>query len=502
MSLTLLSNSYQNEFSGNSIYARFNTNNYINTTGVKSSWIIGISSTPNFGSQFGFTSNLLSITFAFLNSYPSISGNNHKLTVPSGTWSNAKAQAVCVEINTYADFALYYIATAIGTNIKIEAKATGADYSMYSRGVSGVTNGTYIAGVSEVLEQNYKIVLFLKNQSDDSVIGKLSFNQIDGYAEVDLKDLLHAQRKWDFAHVSSFMSFGFDDFGLIYYLYYTDSFGLPPTQRALTQGPATVAIPAKVDTSYLNRQINPAPTYSNFYGLGGFLESIVTNAPRVNKRIDLEKNDYLLWAVSGDVLLVKYTAHYANNTTANIFEYFEDVANSFYRVTVNFGKLSSLSNQDDIIGFDVVFLDSIGDTRSGVINYQVDRDNYPDKRNFVFQNKWWGIDTLLCTGVVSDNAAFDKDIIASSGQYPMDKKFYTRINKISETKTFVQNTGWLNKDEILVFEDMLRSEHVYVYDNKLQDYKKIVISTDKVQLKESLKGMNAYEFEYSENSSI
>jgi len=35
----------------------------------------------------------------------------------------------------------------------------------------------------------------------------------------------------------------------------------------------------------------------------------------------------------------------------------------------------------------------------------------------------------------------------------------------------------------------------------LNDYKKIVIVTDKVQLKESRRGMNAYEFEYSEQSS-
>ena len=502
MSLTLISNSYVNEFSGNSIYARFNTTNYINTAGVKSSWIIGISSTPTFGSQFGFTSNLWSGAFVFLNSFPSISGSEHKLTVPSGSWSNAKAQAVAVEMNNYADFALYYIASAVGSNIKIEAKDNGSDYSMNSRGVSGVTNSTLVAGVNEVLEKNYKIVATIKDINTNIILGVFSINQINGYAELDLSELLHAQRKWDFIDNSNYLVVSFVSIWNNYTIYYTDSYGTPPTQRSIQGGNVYNYMPAKVDSSYFNLQKSPGLSIVNFITKAGVLEAILSIAPRINRRIDLTKNDYLLFYNFSNVLKVKYTARYANNTSSDVVHNYGSANDSFFRVTINFSKLSALNNQDDIIGFDVVFLDANNALMSGVINYELDRDNYTDKRNFVFQNKWWGIDTLLCTGVVSYNAAFDKDIVASSGKYPLDKKFYSRINKVTETKTFVQNTGWLNKDEILVFEDMLRSEHVYVYDPILEDYKKIVISTDKVQLRESQRGMNAYEFEYSEDSSI
>jgi hypothetical protein len=507
MSLTLVSNTYPNQFTGNSIYARFNTTNYINTAGVKCSWIVGISTAPSYGDQFGFNSNLWSGFFAFLNGFPTIGASDHYLDVPSGTWDNANAQGVATQMNAYADFALYYVASAIGTDIKIEAKNTGDDYSMISKAVSGVTNGAYVAGVTEVLEQNYKIVVIVKRSYTNEILATLSINQIDGYAEVDLKEILHAQRKWTFVHDDSIVIIPLFDIWMPYRIYYTDSFGVPPYQQALQESSLTYVVPAKLDSNYFNLQKTPSPTIANWLTFTGVLKAVMTIAPRVNRRIDLTKNDYLLFLNNNNTngfVKVQFTARYANNTSDfTIYNLTVPVEWHYYRVTVNFDKLAALPNQDDIIGFDVVLIDAdTNDILSGVINYEVDRDNYPDKRNFVFQNKYWGVDTLLCTGAVTDNATFDKDIIASSGQYPLDKKFYTRINKVSQTKTFVQNTGWLTKDEVLVFEDMLRSEYVYVYDAALEDYKKIVISTDKVQLRESQRGMNAYEFEYSEDSSI
>jgi hypothetical protein len=500
MSLTLLTNTYANEFSGNSIYARFNTTNYINTVGVKSKWTVVFSAAPGTGNSFGFSSNKLQITFVFLPGTGT--GIQHNIPVPSGTWNNAMMQTVASAMNAFADFALYYIASAVGTDIVIEAKEEGDDYSMFSRGVSGVSSGTYIAGVTEVLEENYKIVVIVKNYNTGAIIANLSINQIDGYAEVDLKEILHTLRNWSFEHDANFVVVPwFDNFTRDYVLQYTDSFGVPPVQQTLQTSGFLFVCPAKADSAYFNRQTAPAPTFANFFNFAGVLQAIVSIAPRVNRRIDLTKNDYLLYYNSGNVYKVEFTAKYANNTTVSTSFTSGSTVQDFFRVTVNFGKLSALPNQDDIIGFDVVFLDASNNVVSGVINYEVDRDNYPDKRNYVFQNKYWGVDTLLCTGVVSDNASFEKDIVVGSGQYPLDKKFYTRINKVSTTKTFVQNTGWLNKDEILVFEEMLRSEHVYVWDAELEDYKKIVISTDKVQLKESQRGMNAYEFEYAEEAS-
>lgn len=502
MSLTLLSNTNNNEFSGNSIHARFETSNYINTAGVKSKWTVVFSAAPSLGNSFGFTSNRLSINFVFLSGTGT--GIQRNLAVPIGTWNNAMMQTVANAMNAFADFALYYIATAVGTNIAIEAKEAGDQYSMYSRGVSGVTNGTYIAGVTEILEPNYKIVLIVRNLDTDKVIGTLSVNQIDGYAEVDLKDLLYTQRKFDFVHTTPHIYYRIEEVRIPYKLSFTDSFGSPPVQRVLQETGTRYCVAAKMDYNKFNTISGIETTFSNYYSAEGVLQGILSSATRVNRRIDLTKFDYLDYYNLGYEMKVRITARYANNTTAVIdIVHIGANNNAIYRYCIHFGLLSSLNNQDDIIGFDVVFLDNSSNTEfSGIVNYEVDRDNYPDKRNFVFQNKWWGVDTLLCTGVVGDNANYIKDVVAGTAQYPKDKRFYTRINKVEKLRTHTQNTGWLNKDEVALFEEMLASENVWVWDAELEGYKKIVINTDKVQLKESQRGMNAYEFEYMEEASF
>jgi hypothetical protein len=509
MSLTLLTNTYANEFSGNSHYLRYSTNNYIEVAGVKSSWDLIFSSAPGYGEQFGFTSNVLSTTFAFLTG--ASTSYQHHLTPRSGTVNSTMTNLIAAEVNAFSDFSLYYECLALSNGIRIRAKNTGADYSMFSRAATSGASSTYVAGVTEVLRPNFKAILRLFKidftTGAETLVATKSINQLNGYAEVDIKEYLYSLRSWGFAHSTTF--------NIItpvqkYVLEFTESYGVPPIQQAITKTSELVSIPARVATWYFNAQKTPAPTIDLFFkASGNVCENILSIAPRINRRICSEMYDYLDFycATAYTTIKVEYVALYSDGTTKIAVRTYNPsiLEDQLFRCSIHVGRITAIHTTPvgiRLVGFNVTFLDNVNAPISGTINYLIDDDNYLNRQQFVFQNKYWSIDSLTCTGATIEQNEFERNTTNFVGQYPLDKKLYSKVNGVTQERTFTQYTGWLREDEVSLFEDMLSSENVKVYDEQMGVWKNITITTKKLVLRETQNGMFAYEFEYNEEATV
>lgn len=494
MALELLTETYNCEFSGNSIYKRFSTDNYIEVAGVKAKWEVGFSGIPTIGVTFGFESNLLRNSFIFSSS-TNVSGINHYIDIVGSTLATVLSNAANT-MNSFADFSLYYIATSTSDSIIIEAKETGIDYDMFSRGISGCTTVSYIDAVSEVLRKNYKLVIQLERVVDNSIISVLQLSQYNGIAEVDLSSILHSTRMWFFEHHNSYVKYDYTDFVTQYTIKYAESFGEPPYQGIMTNAGVFNFIPAKIDSRYFNDQTTPKPTIASY--VENKLDYILTVAPRINRRIDTDQNDYLFYYCKAKPLKVKFTSYFNDGTSSFVIYNLATSSLSWYRVTVNLAKCpGDLSKVDSFL---VDFLDSENAVVTS-ISYEVDRDYYIEKKYWLFQNSLWGIDTFTTTGKNSETESFKKDIASYIGQFPVDKKQYQYINKVTVEQSFQQFTGWLTKGEVDVFLDMLRSEHVMLLDNGT--WRKVNVFTDKISnVKESQKGLFGFSFEYSFEMSL
>ena len=416
----------------------------------------------------------------------------------------------CAEVAEYMQLNYYlskdYDITVVGSTITLTAKQLGAEYAMSATYLW--TNGSAPMGGTDggsvrVSRPFYKLgcQLMLKVDGSWLNIGEdlLPVDE-DGYALFDLHrlfaDYLYSEFQWLESSVDLMVLRAHQC--MEYCIRYFEQYGDPVIAPGkLTQTTSYYILSAGISTAQqaiYNRQ------QSSYWAKLGYNQYFLTWAPK-EKLIDrytTEKLFYLVRSAITELNLIIEINY--NDTTAQATITKKTMANPInkgvYEIICSLNRLELTGYDQDNIDYYRVWLTDQADNRiSEIRTFRMDYQYHETVREFLFKNSPGGYDTLRTTGDVEDILDFERIPISKIlGDSFTELDHQVTDIRVTETKSYKANTGWLTREQLEWVRDFLISTQVYqIIVGKIVPIK--VISAQ-IAPRKDREDLYAVEFEY------
>jgi len=491
--------------SGNPVRFKLQSNNQYSAAGVKYAYDIAFSDTGNANDyiELSWNDNLLRLTCKAAPDDSGLQIPDHSVIANLNDW--------CAEVAEYMQLnyllSKYFDITVTGSTITLTAKDYGDEFEIsatYLWTNGSAPMGGVDGGSAQVARAYYKlgVQIMLKVGSAWVNCGEdLLPVDASGYATFDIStrfaDRVYAEFQWLESSVDLMVLRANQcmEYRIRYFEQYFDDGVNAPGK--LTETSSMYILAAGISTgqqAIYNRQ------QSSYWAKLGYNQYFLTWAPK-EKLIDrytTEKLFYLVRSAITELNLIVEINY--NDTTSQSVITKKTVASptnkGVYEIICSLNRLELSGYDQNNIDNYRVWLTNEADARiSEVRTFRMDYAFHENVREFLFRNSPGGYDTLRTTGDVEDILDFER--------VPISKVLgdsYTELDhqitdiKVTETKSYKANTGWLNREQLEWVRDFLLSTQVYqIIVGKLVPVK--VVSAQIANRKDR-EDLYAIEFEY------
>lgn len=461
----------------NPVVFGFESDNVVITPGVKCFLPIEFFASLAADETFTLAWGSNSITFT-AKATPDSSGTQFK-TIVGGQSLNAWCVQTAGYLNQNYILSRDFEISPNGTVwINITARETGDDYTLTltsAQEPAKLDEGVaYVAGTTEVLQDFFSILLqtFIKDGAymlqkfEDALDVYDSYNAIADISEV-LKSELYSEFEWPEAAANSFKKR--EHILLPYFIRYCEQYGNPLVQKALTTSGYYWALNGGVP---FWKQVEYYSAGTSFWDRMQYEMNFLTWQPRT-KKTDLYQAQslyFLAWksTLNGTLCRLKITLIASDGDT--LITHSGDQAISYmdvFEIQVGYDRLEVLYDMGiwnhTVVAYEIeVEVKAGGLLLSEKFHFDIDRNEYPNKRYFRFLNSLGGFDDVMTTGIGEFELAPERTVITCPYPKVFNTAFQMKKNIfISGAQKMKVNTGWKTKEEIDWLQDMMLSEEVY-----------------------------------------
>jgi hypothetical protein len=506
MALSIITSPPLVALTGNPVRFKLQTDNHISTAGTFASLAITFFNTGNPGDTFQLDWNDKSILFTCA-ATPDESGNeipDNSVIANLNDWVEAVAGYVALNYAIDQDFTVTYLNSVL----TLTANKPG---SLYELGFDVTwTNGSFqpsailSAAVDEMARPFYKlgIQLMLKVGGSWIKCGEDTCPvDASGYATFDIStrfaDRVYSVFQWLESSVDLMVLRANQcmEYRIRYFeQYFTDGVQAP---GKLIESSSMYILAAGISTgqqAIYNRQ------QSSYWAKLGYNQYFLTWAPK-EKLIDrwtTEKLYYLVRSAITELNLIVEINY--NDTTSQSTITKKTVANPInkgvYEIICSLNRLElSGYDQDNIDNYRVWLTDQADNRISEIRTFRMDYVYHENVREFLFKNSPGGYDTLRTTGDSEDILDFERVPISKIlGDSYTELDHQVTDIRVTETKSYKGNTGWLTREQLEWVRDFLLSTQVYqIITGKLVPIK---IVSAQIAPRKDREDLFAVEFEY------
>lgn len=430
---------------GNPIVFNLNTDNFIETSGIKSKLTITFTAAPVADDYF--TLEFLNRTIVFTAKLsPDNSGIQFRINDGNLSLVNYLIQTVGYLENNYWLYKNYNI-TSNATQIIIEAKEFGADYSFttvsYSAGFPASTNSN-ISGVTEIIRSFFKIAVLV--YANDVFISELELAvDENGDTVLNLEDFLKHELSSDFLFPESDTTFIYDRSSQItkFYIKYGEKFD--DDYQALTQSSDFYALLGGLSFMQQAKYNTEATSY---WAKLVYNTWFLTWQP-VIKHISAKQSEkiYYLNHSAASTLKLKVKYYIAGSPTTIEPGTIASTQYNVYEFVLSPEKLAIPGLSAQTLEKYEVWIENQSNTRvSEIRTFILDYRTEMFDRYFLFRNSIGGWDSIRTIGKLTGSDEYER----ISDSHILDFDFTSKDRedlslKNEERQTFEANTGWLNR---------------------------------------------------------
>lgn len=245
----------------------------------------------------------------------------------------------------------------------------------------------------------------------------------------------------------------------------SQKYGNPLVEYNVSTSTAKYILPGKI-SDFKQGQYNDASTDWWTKLQAGKL--FLTNSPRTKKTDawSSERLYYLVYGGSVSSINLKIKINYTDGTATGFTKSTIGSVSQYdvYEIITSFSSLALyiVESSKVISTYEVWLSDQLNNVISEVMTYKVDHLRHPDSRYFIFSNAYKMYEGLRFTGKSSNEIGID----AVSVHRKLEKDYSATDRSIlkemiSESHSVTTNSGWLTREEMDLYRELLLSREVY-----------------------------------------
>jgi len=471
MGVDFIHNPRELSFTGNPLSVTLNGENYISTPGIKAVLIIQHTDTLVNGESFNISFMDYSLDFEVVSTSVDDSG----LQILAGSTT----VQIIAQLDDNYYLSKYYDISLVDTDkIQIEAKEAGSDYDLINilTACAGLTEVSNEAGVDQVTEENYKILLQIMLESTycSGTYEKVAEMYLDadegGNAEASFNEIL--KRLFTNTELPALNSFGFNICYHIvkrFYLNVAEVYGDPAQTKKLIASDIYYILDGKLPV--------------NLFPGAGFHQYVIVNkcflytGPQTRETW-ASAREYLYYfnPLVSPILLppfnlqLRVNIYYTDGTDQEetIDTYLSPVRNQVYIIPVghDYMALDSFNPSKTIHHYNVEVHLCKGSTFDYLVARPITFNLVPAprfKREFLFRNRYGAFQTLLTTGKQSNDYKTTRQEYQRELQDDYTMQDAEIKSLVTETEDiYTCSTGFKSMDEVRELKQCLETENFFL----------------------------------------